>query len=107
MGIESPDNYPIQIIKGKYCLIKTIFPIPPKHSYKINETIVPEQILKHISLLGFSNAYQFDKAITNMVDVGNILNNGKLLNIGMCIPSTCSSQDIQSIINYCKLYNSY
>ena len=107
MGIQSPDDYPIQIIKGKYCLIKTIVPIPPKHSYRINETTVPLEIFKFLNLFGYNNAFQFDQGITNMIDIGNIVNDKNLLNIGMCIPSTCSSQDIQSIINYCKLYNSY
>lgn len=106
MGIESPQNYPIEIIKGRYCLIKTIIPIPPKHSYKMNEPTVPLEILKNISLLGHNIPFQLNQVIANMIDVGNIVNNKELLNIGMCIPSTCSSQDIESIINYCKSYNS-
>lgn len=84
LDIMSPSDSQIAI-KGQYCLAKPIIPHPERNSFKRGDPInnifsIPEQYI--------------DEAIDLLY-----LLNGSLINIGVCIPSTCSPIDVQNAIN--------
>lgn len=99
LSIKSPTNDRLEIVKGKYCLLKPVVPVPPNYSYKTNEPIVPMGILNHIHFQG--KPIQQSQSINNFIEFVNYFN-GKIINIGICFPSTCSSVDIEQLVNYCK-----
>jgi len=89
LDIRSPAQSQISIT-GQYCLAKPIIPHPNRKTYKKGEPInnifsIPEQYIDEVIDL----LYLF---------------NGSLVNIGICIPSTCNAIDIESAINQSKYF---
>ena len=88
LDIRSPSDSQIAIT-GQYCLAKPIIPHPKRNSYRKGEPIlnifsIPEQYIDEVIDL----LYLF---------------NGSLINVGICIPSTCSPIDVQNAINQSKV----
>lgn len=74
-----------RMVRGKYCFIKPLIPYPARGSYQkgdhLNSTInVPNNFIDEI------------------IDLLIFLE-GSAFNIGLCIPSTCSATEIESVIN--------
>lgn len=91
LDIRSPVGQRIDI-SGQYCLAKPIIPHPKRHTFNRGESLnnlflIPEQY------------------IDELIDLLNLFN-GSLINIGICIPSTCNPLDIETTVNESKyLYN--
>ncbi|XP_054163730.1 uncharacterized protein LOC128961509 [Oppia nitens] len=84
LDIKSPANSQIAIT-GQYCLAKPIIPHPKRHTYKSGEP--------------FNNLFSLpDQFVDEVIDALYLVN-GSLINIGICIPSTCKPSDVENAIN--------
>ena len=88
LEIASPPDSPIPI-KGQYCLAKPIIPHPDRASVRRGEPLN--------NILSIPEQY-----IDETIDLLYLLN-GSLINIGLCLPSTCSAIDVQNSVNQSKV----
>lgn len=83
LEIASPVDSPLPI-KGQYCLAKPIIPFPER-GLRRDEPI--------------DNIFSIpDQYIDEAIDLLYLLN-GSLINVGLCLPSTCSASDVQVVVN--------
>ena len=112
---EKDSTHPI--IKGKYCYINNVSPLPPPGSYKPGEPIDTSlfDIIKTY-MSGKKSLSMLDKVkkfhnISEEVDMNEIYSgismliergsNDSIINyiIGICIPSVCTGEEIAGLIN--------
>jgi len=92
LDIEFPEQFKKSEVVGKYCILRINFPMPPKpkrlqHSSPIIdlsgtkfEGTIWEQWSRHFNLFYSTNGFRF----------------------GICIPSSCSSQELETVIKKSK-----
>ena len=93
LDIESPMDGSEAVITGKYCLLKPILPMPPMGSLKQNETIV-----KLNFTFDWMQNMNFDKYVNVILEASNLFNR-TFYRMGICMPSTCNSQEVENAIN--------
>ena len=98
LDIVSPQSPGRTSIKGKYCLLKAVMPFPPIETFDENEPVDNQQfysgMLNHYGLVKLSTIKAFIEALN--------LSNGTLYRLGVCIPSQCSPQEFQNLLNACE-----
>lgn len=80
------------MIKGKYCLATLIIPLP--NGTDLNDKQIEQQLKAKLMV-----ASQFQEAFVEKLFYALVHLKGKLFTKGICIPSGCSSDEIQNTIN--------
>jgi hypothetical protein len=91
LDIESPKSSDNPVIKGKYCLLKPIIPVPKVGSFRIGDK------RPNFSIEWLENRIE-DKYINSMIETFEFLNR-TIFRFGICIPSTCSQTEVENAIN--------
>ncbi len=98
LSIESPTTEDKTTIKGQYCLMKAIMPFPSIASYTEEDSKVDKGLysglLDHYKLHKLSTVRAFIEALN--------LSNGTIFRMGVCIPSVCSAQEFENLMNKCE-----
>jgi hypothetical protein len=96
LDIKSPKNDENKdIIAGQYCLMKIILPFPSKESYREGEPVIQNAI---------DNKYAKEMNLEILATVKRIIDRlnlakGVVYRLGICIPSVCSANEIETMIN--------
>lgn len=83
------------IIRGQYCLAKIILPFPNK-----NDSVGTELDSQDLSSVIIPTE-DFDSrkvTVNNMIGALNIVN-GTIFRLALCLPSVCSAQEVQHLLN--------
>src|SRR5699024_8453092 len=80
-------------IRGQYCLIKPIIPVPDKFKRKEGEVMANSSIEQVNKLLN-------DEYIETYIELFKLLKN-TILRFGVCIPDKCNPVDVENAINKC------
>lgn len=93
---ESPDeNVNNEPIRGQYCLIKPIIPVPAEFRYKQGEPVVQSNIAT-------VNRFLNDEYIETYLGLYKFLKN-TILRIGICLPDKCDPIEVENAANKSKL----
>lgn len=90
LDIESPPGV-TPPIRGQYCMVKPIIPLPPLGSSKPGE--IRENFT--VSWLQLFNNNQYQDFIIEAFQFYNFT----IVQLGLCIPSNCRPHDIENAIN--------
>ena len=75
-------------MKGQYCLMNIILPVPKFSSDKKHKSL---QVKNPIQELSYSQLGDAFSSLDKM--------NGTIYRMGICIPSQCSAHEIQQLLN--------
>ena len=90
-----------RVMRGQYCLAKVNLPFPSKHN--LIESELETQNLSF--LLRPTEVFDTKQVLVrNMIEALNIVN-GTVFQLGVCLPSVCSPQEVQNAINKSKNNN--
>lgn len=99
LAVKSPETA-TEDFAGQYCLLQPIIPLPDvrhmsfkKHDNQIGES----KILHYLSALNLDR-YARINAVYKYIEFMK-LNQGRLLDIAICLPNTCSPKQVESSIN--------
>ena len=83
-----------QQFEGKYCLLNVKLPYPDLN--KLGDEPVNKEKYQ-IKLFDYFHMHQFNsiRAMTELLG----LSNGSIYNLGICIPSVCSPDEISDVLN--------
>jgi hypothetical protein len=95
------------IIKGKYCLATPIIPFP-QINYSIDYDAFDKLLFDKASdFLEGEEKEKFEKEkkpsgiVRRMIETVNLAE-GRTFRIGICIPTTCKTEDVENAINKCE-----
>ena len=104
LSVQSPSVNALPTIQGKYCVSKFILPFP-----SIDFSSYHESGRELYDLFGFKaeEFAQLGKTTEkNMVEGFNMIN-GSIYQLGICIPSVCTPQEVETMLNKCKILGHY
>ena len=98
---ESPKEPDTLTVRGKYCLMSLILPVPSLNSYNESEPMPDLNIFtslpKYHGIFTLSSMKAFLSSINHFGDT--------IYRLGICIPSQCTGQEFQNVFNKSKFYN--
>ena len=83
------------IIRGQYCLAKIILPFAHKNNF-----VEPQLDRRDLSFV-IPVTEDFDTRLVTVRNMIGALNsvNGTIFRLGLCLPSVCSAQEVQHMVN--------
>ena len=101
--IISPQEYGEHVIKGQYCQISPVIPLPKMKDYRIGETLDPSfySLNDNLFLDSKDPKSKLEIMLSTILEINDYIRESghKTLTYGLCIPTDCSPKEIQSIIN--------